>query len=52
MALRQQGSQEHRKVAKNTVTVILCTLCVGVFIWLFDGVAGLAYSTLLSAFGG
>ncbi len=40
------------KVAKNTVTVILCTLCVGVFIWLFDGVAGLAYSTLLSAFGG
>ena len=40
------------KVAKNTVTVILCSLGIGVFIWIFDGVAGLAIKTLLGAFGG
>ena len=40
------------KVAKNTVTVILCSLGIGVFIWIVDGVAGLAIKTLLGAFGG
>ena len=40
------------KVAKNTVTVILCSLGIGVFIWIFDGVAGLTIKTLLGAFGG
>ena len=39
------------KVAKNTATVILCSLAIGVCIWVFDGVAGLAIQTLLDAFG-
>ena len=40
------------KVAKNTATVILCSLVIGACIWIFDGVAGLAIKTLLGAFGG
>ena len=40
------------KVVKNTVTVILCSLAIGLCIWIFDGVAGLAIKTLLGAFGG
>lgn len=40
------------KVAKNTATVIGCTLVIGAFIWIFDGVAALAIKTLLSVFGG
>ena len=40
------------KVAKNTATVILCSLAIGACIWIFDGVAGLAIRTLLGAFSG
>ena len=40
------------KVTKNTITVIVCTLCIGACIWIFDGVAGLAIKTLLGAFAG
>ena len=39
------------KVAKNTATVILCSLAIGVCIWVFDGVAALFIKTLLSVFG-
>ena len=39
------------KVAKNTATVILCSLAIGVCIWVFDGVAGLFIKTLLDVFG-
>ena len=39
------------KVAKNTGTVILCSLAIGVCIWVFDGVAGLFIKTLLDVFG-
>ena len=39
------------KVTKNTVTVILCSLGIGVFIWVFDYVAGLGIKTLLGLFG-
>ena len=39
------------KVAKNTGTVSLCSLAIGVCIWVFDGVAGLFIKTLLSVFG-
>ena len=38
-------------VAKNTGTVILCSLGVGVFIWVFDAVAVLAVQALISLFG-
>lgn len=39
-----------KTVAKNTGTVILYSLVVGVAIWIFDGVAGLLIKTLLSVF--
>ena len=39
-----------KTTAKNTGTVILCSLGVGVFIWLFDAVAMLAVKTLVSLF--
>ena len=35
---------------KNTGIVLLCSLCIGACIWLFDGVAGLAIKTLLGLF--
>ena len=35
---------------KNTGTVLLCSLCIGACIWLFDGIAGLAIKTLLGLF--
>ena len=40
------------KVAKNTATVILCSLAIGACIWIFDGVAGLATRTLPGAYSG
>ena len=39
------------KVAKNTGTVILCSLAIGVCIWVFDGAAALFIKTLLGVFG-
>ena len=40
-----------KTTAKNTGTVILCSLGVGVFIWVFDAVAVLAVQALISLFG-
>ena len=39
-----------KTTAKNTGSVILCSLGVGVFIWVFDAVAVLAVKTLVSLF--
>ena len=39
-----------KTTAKNTGTVILCSLGVGVFIWVFDAVAVLAVKTLVGLF--
>ena len=39
-----------QKVAKNTGTVLLCSLVIGACIWVFDGVAGLFIKTLLGFF--
>lgn len=39
-----------KTTAKNTSTVILCSLGVGVFIWVFDAVAVLAVNTLVGLF--
>ena len=38
--------------AKNTGTVLLCSLAVGACIWIFDGVAVLLIKTLIDAFTG
>ena len=37
-----------KQVAKNTLIVVCCVLAVGIFIWLFDAVANLGISALLS----
>ena len=39
-----------KHVSKNTVTVLLCALLVGVCIWIFDAVAVLAVDTLIGLF--
>ena len=39
-----------KQVLKNTLIVVACVLVVGVFIWLFDFVAGVSISALLEAF--
>ncbi|MBQ3532560.1 MAG: preprotein translocase subunit SecE [Oscillospiraceae bacterium] len=35
---------------KNTGTVLLCSLCIGACIWVFDGVAGMIIKFLLGLF--
>ena len=39
-----------KTVLKNTGTVLLCSLCIGACIWIFDGVAVLAVKTLIGLF--
>ena len=39
-----------QKVVKNTGIVVACSLVVGAFIWIFDGVSALFIKTLLSIF--
>ncbi len=39
-----------KTTAKNTGTVLLCSLLVGAVIWIFDYVAVLAVNTLVSLF--
>ena len=43
-------SDKFLMVLKNTAIVIGCVLCVGVFIWLFDIVAGFGIDALISVF--
>ena len=38
-------------VAKNTGTVLLCSLLIGACIWIFDGVAGSAVQMIQGVFG-
>ena len=38
-------------VAKNTGTVLLCSLLIGACIWIFDGVAGSAVQMILGVCG-
>jgi len=40
-----------KTVAKNTGTVMLCALAIGVCIWVFDYVVVNAVQMLISAFG-
>ena len=39
-----------KETMKNTGTVLLCSLIVGAFIWIFDAVAVLAVNTLIGSF--
>ena len=41
-----------QQVLKNTLIVLACVLIVGVFIWMFDFVAGEAISALITAIKG
>ena len=54
---REMKSELHKVVwpsgketMKNTGTVLLCSLVVGAFIWIFDAVAVLAVNTLIGLF--
>ena len=38
------------QVVKNTLIVVACVIIVGVFIWMFDAVAGAGIKALLSLF--
>jgi preprotein translocase subunit SecE len=40
-----------QQVLKNTGTVLLCSLAIGVCIWIFDFVATSAVEIILSIFG-
>ena len=40
-----------KTTAKNTGTVLLCSVAVGACIWIFDGVAGSAVQMILGVFG-
>ena len=37
-----------QQVLKNTLVVAACVVCIGVFIWLFDFVAGAGITGLIS----
>ena len=39
-----------KETMKNTGTVLLCSLVVGAFIWIFDAVAVLSVNTLIGLF--
>ena len=39
-----------KETMNNTGTVLLCSLVVGAFIWIFDAVAVLAVNTLIGLF--
>ena len=41
-----------KTTAKNTGTVLLCSVGVGACIWIFDAVAVLAVKTLIGLFAG
>ena len=43
---------DRKTVLKNTGTVLLCSLVIGVFIWVFDYVAVSAVQMLISVLGG
>ena len=43
---------DKKTVAKNTGTVLLCSLAIGVCIWVFDYVAVNAIQLILHLFGG
>ena len=41
-----------KSVGKNTLTVIICIVVVGVFIWVFDALATAVVDALLALFKG
>ena len=41
-----------KDTAKNTGTVLLCSLCVGACIWIFDAVVVNFFQMLISVLGG
>lgn len=39
-----------KQLINNTVVVVLCSIVVGVFIWIFDAIGGLFVQGLISLF--
>ena len=48
----REMKSELKKVVWPTGTVLLCSLCMGACIWIFDAVAMLAVKSLLGVFAG
>ena len=40
----------YQQVLKNAAIVVVCVICVGIFIWLFDFVAQVGIDALIGAF--
>ena len=40
----------YQQVLKNTLVVVACVVCIGLFIWLFDFVAEVGITALIGAF--
>ena len=49
--LKKVGWPNKKTVAKNTGTVLLCSLAIGACIWIFDFVAVSAVQIILNVFG-
>ena len=43
---------DKKTVAKNTLTVLLCTLVIGACIWIFDAVAVNFFRMIINVLGG
>ena len=41
-----------KQVRNNTLIVLLCVLIVGIFVWVFDGVANFVIQGLITLVGG
>lgn len=49
--LKKVAWPSQKQTAKNTGVVIVCVVIVGIFVWIFDGIAGQVISALLNLFG-
>ena len=46
--LKKVSWTSKEQILKNTLIVLLCVLIVGIFIWVFDAVAGLVINGIIS----
>lgn len=49
--LKKVAWPSKKQTLNNTGTVIVCVIIVGIFVWIFDGIAGQFIGALLNLFG-
>lgn len=49
--LKKVAWPSKKQTMNNTGVVIVCVIIVGIFVWIFDGIAGQFISALLNFFG-